>query len=47
MGGGSGFYAVEESDDPGQWQWCHPGVRFAYPSEVYVDKIEEYLQNGV
>ena len=46
-GGGSGYIAIEESDDPGQWQWMNPGVRFAYPSEVYVDKIEEYLESGV
>ena len=46
-GGGSGFVALEESDDPAKWQWMAPGVRFAYPSEVYVDKIEEYLESGV
>lgn len=46
-GGGSGFVALEESDNPDEWQWMAPGVRFAYPREVYVDKIEEYLNSGV
>jgi len=46
-GGGSGFIAIETSDDPSKWQWMKPGVSFAYPSKVYVDKIEEYLKNGI
>ena len=46
-GGGSGFIAIEESDNPADWQWVNQGVTFAYPSQVYVDKIEEYLENGV
>lgn len=46
-GGGSGFIAIEESDDPGEWQWMQPGVEFAYPATVDTAKIEEYLNNGV
>ena len=45
-GGGSGFIAIEESDNPADWQWVNEGVSFAYPSQVYTDKIEEYLENG-
>ncbi len=43
---GSGFVALENSDNPAEWQWVNPGVSFAYPSQVYVDKIEEYLVSG-
>lgn len=46
-GGGSGFIAIEESDDPTQWQWVETGVEFAYPASVDTKKIEEYLDNGV
>ena len=46
-GGGSGFIAIEESDDPTEWQWVSAGVEFAYPTEVDVAKIEKYLVDGV
>ena len=46
-GGGSGFIAIEESDNPADWQWVNDGVSFAYPAQVHTDKIEEYLENGV
>ena len=46
-GGGSGFIAIEESDNPADWQWVNPGVTFAYPARVDTAKIEEYLNSGV
>ena len=45
-GGGSGFIAIEESDNPADWQWVNAGYEFAYPNNVNVTKIGEYLKNG-
>ena len=46
QGGGSGFIAIEESDDPEKWQWVNSGYSFAYPNSVDKNKISEYLTNG-
>jgi hypothetical protein len=46
-GDGSGFIAIETSDNPEDWQWVNAGYEFAYPDSVDTAKIEEYLQNGV
>lgn len=45
-GGGAGFIAIEESDDPLQWQWMKNKVEFAYPNSVDTEGIKEYLENG-
>lgn len=46
-GGGSGYIAIEESDDPADWQWINSGYSFAYPNTVKTAEIGEYLSNGV
>jgi len=45
-GGGSGFIAIESSDNPADWQWINSNVQFAYPNNVDKGKIERYLVNG-
>jgi hypothetical protein len=45
-GGGSGFIAIENTDDPTKWQWVQAGVEFAYPKSVDTEKIKKYLDNG-
>lgn len=45
-GGGSGYIAIESSDNPADWEWIRSNIEFAYPNNVDKGKIERYLVNG-